>query len=426
MSREIRVVAALIEATPGRFLVQQRLPGKSRALLWEFPGGKVESGETDAQALVREAREELGVRLEVGEERFSVRHAYQDLTVDLHLYAARIVEGTPAPLGAHALRMATRGGDAGHAILRGGPAVAPAARVGGGGQAARVIRRTLQLVPGIGPWREKDAWARGLETWDTVRTGGAAVLGKKLHAELLAGIERTEEALDRSDLAALARLVPAREHWRLWPLVADEALCLDIEADGVGERQRPTVAGCLDAHGLATFIDGRNLRRAARNGWASARVWVTFNGASFDLPVLRHAFPGLPGRCSTWTSSRSAGASVWGAGSSRPRTGWGSPGLRHLRGRSGMDAVLLWRAYHATGDIEALRFLVEYNLYDAFQLRAVADHAFNRAAERLHWPDRVVPWDRGVVLYDLSRLLLALEPSAHDLARAESLRALET
>jgi len=107
VSREVRVVAALIETAPGRYLVQQRLPGKSRALLWEFPGGKVEPGETDAQALLREAREELGVRLEVGAERFAVRHAYPDLTVELHLYAARIVEGTPAPLGAHALRGAT-------------------------------------------------------------------------------------------------------------------------------------------------------------------------------------------------------------------------------------------------------------------------------------------------------------------------------
>jgi len=107
VSREVRVVAALIETAPGRYLVQQRLPGKSRALLWEFPGGKVEPGEADAEALIREAQEELGVRLEVGRERFAVRHAYRDLTVDLHLYDARIVEGTAAPLGAHALRGAT-------------------------------------------------------------------------------------------------------------------------------------------------------------------------------------------------------------------------------------------------------------------------------------------------------------------------------
>jgi len=288
-----------------------------------------------------------------------------------------------------------------------------------------VIRRTFQLVPGIGPWREKDLWARGFETWEAVRAGGDAALGARLHAELRAGIERAEAALDCGDLETLVRMVPAREHWRLWPLVADEALCLDIEADGVGERQRPTVAGCLDVDALATFVSGRNLD-ALPGRLAGRRVWVTFNGASFDLPVLRHAFPELPEPVFHLDLKPLCRRIGLGGGlkSAEDRLGVARP--PHLRGRSGMDAVLLWRAYHATGDVEALRFLVEYNLYDAFQLRAVADHAFNRAAERLHWPDRVQPWDRGVVLYDLSRLLLALEPTRADLDRAESLRALQS
>ncbi len=287
-----------------------------------------------------------------------------------------------------------------------------------------MIRRTFQLVAGIGPWREKDLWARGFDTWDAVRGGGEAALGARLNAELRAGIDRAEAALDRGDLAALVRMVPAREHWRLWPLVADEALCLDIEADGVGERQRPTVAGCLDVDALATFIDGRNLD-ALPDRLGGRRVWVTFNGACFDLPVLRHAFPGLSEPVLHLDLKPVCRRIGLGGGlkSAEDRLGIARP--PHLRGRSGMDAVLLWRAYHATGDVEALRFLVEYNLYDAFQLRAVADHAFNRAAERLHWPDRVQPWDRGLVLYDLSRLLLALEPTAADHARAESLRALD-
>jgi uncharacterized protein len=287
-----------------------------------------------------------------------------------------------------------------------------------------VIRRTFQLVPGIGPWREKDLWARGLEGWEAVRSEGAAVLGHTLHDSLCAALDRAEAALDAGDLPALVRMLPGREHWRLWPLVADEALCLDIEADGVGERHRPTVAGCLDADGLWSFVEGRNLdvlpERLARR-----RVWVTFNGAAFDLPVLRHAFPGLPRPVLHLDLKPLCRRIGLGGGlkSSEDRLGIARP--PHLRGRSGMDAVLLWRAYHATGDVEALRFLVEYNLYDAFQLRAVADHAFNRAAEHLHWPDRVQPWDRGVVLYDLSRLLLALEPTAADCARADALRALE-
>lgn len=287
-----------------------------------------------------------------------------------------------------------------------------------------MIRRTFQLVPGIGPWREKDLWARGLEGWQAVRSGGAAVLGHTLHDSLCAALDRAEAALDAGELPALVEMLPAREHWRLWPLVADEALCLDIEADGVGERHRPTVAGCLDPEGLSTFIHGRNLD-ALPARLAARRVWVTFNGSAFDLPVLRQAFSGLPRPVLHLDLKPLCRRIGLGGGlkSAEDRLGIARP--PHLRGRSGMDAVLLWRTYHATGDVEALRFLVEYNLYDAFQLRAVADHAFNRAAERLHWPDRVQPWDRGVVLYDLSRLLLALEPTAADCVRAEASRSMD-
>ena len=108
-SPTVRVVAALIESDtePNAFLVQQRLPDKSRANLWEFPGGKVESGETDQQALARECREELDVELNVGERVWGTVHQYPDLVVQLELYRARIVSGKPKPLGAQALKFAT-------------------------------------------------------------------------------------------------------------------------------------------------------------------------------------------------------------------------------------------------------------------------------------------------------------------------------
>ncbi|MFP2927674.1 (deoxy)nucleoside triphosphate pyrophosphohydrolase [Pyxidicoccus sp. 3LG] len=107
--RTVRVVAALIPRPEdgNRFLVQQRLPGGSRALLWEFPGGKVEAGETDEAALARECREELDVELAVGRRLWEGRHTYPDLTVELVLYAARLVKGEPKPLGAHALAFQT-------------------------------------------------------------------------------------------------------------------------------------------------------------------------------------------------------------------------------------------------------------------------------------------------------------------------------
>ena len=109
--RAVRVVAALIPQ-PGqgsRYLVQQRLPGGSRALLWEFPGGKVEPGESEPQALARECREELGVELQVGRRLWAGRHEYVDVTVELVLYAAQLVSGQPQALGAHALAWLTPG-----------------------------------------------------------------------------------------------------------------------------------------------------------------------------------------------------------------------------------------------------------------------------------------------------------------------------
>ncbi len=86
------VVAALIREN-GRFLICQRPENKARALLWEFPGGKVDPGETGEQALIRECAEELGVILEVGEVCSRVTHQYPDLQVRLTLYHARIITG---------------------------------------------------------------------------------------------------------------------------------------------------------------------------------------------------------------------------------------------------------------------------------------------------------------------------------------------
>jgi 8-oxo-dGTP diphosphatase len=105
--KRIEVVAALISDDQGRYLAQQRPAHKARGLLWEFPGGKVEAGESDAQALVREGREELGVELEVDTQVWSTVHDYPDLRVELRLHRARILQGEPRPLDAHAIRFLT-------------------------------------------------------------------------------------------------------------------------------------------------------------------------------------------------------------------------------------------------------------------------------------------------------------------------------
>ena len=88
------VVAALIWQG-NKFMICQRPAHKARGFLWEFVGGKVETGETKEQALIRECREELAVRLSVGDMFVEVVHEYPDLTVHLTLFNAAISEGEP-------------------------------------------------------------------------------------------------------------------------------------------------------------------------------------------------------------------------------------------------------------------------------------------------------------------------------------------
>ena len=91
------VVAALIWQGE-KFMICQRPAHKARGLLWEFVGGKVESGETKEQALIRECREELAVTVSVGEIFMDVTHEYPDLTVHLTLFHAVIADGEPQML----------------------------------------------------------------------------------------------------------------------------------------------------------------------------------------------------------------------------------------------------------------------------------------------------------------------------------------
>jgi 8-oxo-dGTP diphosphatase len=87
--RTIRVVAAVLEEE-GRYLITQRRATAVLPLMWEFPGGRVEAGETDAQALKREVLHRLGADIDVGKLISFVSHPYEHYVVDLFLYECKL------------------------------------------------------------------------------------------------------------------------------------------------------------------------------------------------------------------------------------------------------------------------------------------------------------------------------------------------
>ena len=99
MTRIVLVSAVALIDADGRILLAQRPPGKTMAGLWEFPGGKVEPGETPETALIRELYEELGIDTQTAclAPMTFASHAYADFHLLMPLFACRRWQGVAQP-----------------------------------------------------------------------------------------------------------------------------------------------------------------------------------------------------------------------------------------------------------------------------------------------------------------------------------------
>ncbi|OLP53726.1 NTP pyrophosphohydrolase [Rhizobium rhizosphaerae] len=104
--RLVLVAACALVDGDGRILLAQRPEGKSLAGLWEFPGGKVEAGETPEETLVRELEEELGIRTKIAclAPLTFASHAYPDFHLLMPVYVCRRYEGLPQGREGQALK----------------------------------------------------------------------------------------------------------------------------------------------------------------------------------------------------------------------------------------------------------------------------------------------------------------------------------
>lgn len=104
MTSSIRVVAAALYDTHGRVLIAERPPGKDMAGRWEYPGGKIGLGESERDALERELREELGVRVTSARHLMTLAHDYGDRHVELSMWIVERYSGAVGSLDGQRLR----------------------------------------------------------------------------------------------------------------------------------------------------------------------------------------------------------------------------------------------------------------------------------------------------------------------------------
>src|SRR6187549_1820549 len=153
-----------------------------------------------------------------------------------------------------------------------------------------MLTSTFQLAAGLGPRREQQLWQAGVARWNDYLAApgrGPSAADRALRAALA----RAREAFAARDVEQLAEQLPSAQHWRLFEAFGEDAAYLDIEtSDDVVGCAGISAIGILDRSGPRLWLAGRDLEHFGElaQGWS---MLVTFNGLSFDLPILRRAFP---------------------------------------------------------------------------------------------------------------------------------------
>jgi mutator protein MutT len=99
-----KIGVAVIWNRSGQILIDKRKVGGAMGGLWEFPGGKIEAGETVADCIIREINEELGIEITVGEHLISIEHTYPTFHITLIVHNCEYISGTPQPIESDEIR----------------------------------------------------------------------------------------------------------------------------------------------------------------------------------------------------------------------------------------------------------------------------------------------------------------------------------
>jgi len=243
-----------------------------------------------------------------------------------------------------------------------------------------VLEHTFLHIQGIGAKTERALWARGVRTWHDYLARPEPQLPVARDRLVREELERSLE--NRGDVDYFNRRLQSRESWRLFGDFRPGTAYLDIETSGGYEGfDEITVIGLYDGVSTQTFVNGVNLE-AFEIAVAEYDVVVTFNGACFDLPYIRQAFPGItlpPAHIDLRYVLRRLGFS---GGLKAIERRMGLARESGIEGMDGLEAVRLWAAYR-NGDRAALDRLIRYNTADIVNLEPLMETGYRWLMEGL-------------------------------------------
>lgn len=240
-----------------------------------------------------------------------------------------------------------------------------------------MLQRTFCHLDGVGVVTERKIWAAGARTWEEFLAAASLPVFKTRLPALQAALRDDLKRLDDGGADHLAEhlsdRLPPSEAWRLFLAYPDRTAYLDIETDGTPASE-VTVVGVYDGHEARAYVQGANLHEL-ENDLARFKVLVTFNGRSFDAPVLeRNLGLTLPKIHVDLRCVLTALGLTGGLKACEKRYGLDR---EELDGADGYTAVRLWRAYDRYNDREALETHLAYNAADILSLEVLLAHAVN-------------------------------------------------
>jgi len=187
-------------------------------------------------------------------------------------------------------------------------------------------------------------------------------------------LEEAAVFLESGETSYFSRLLPSREHWRIYDEAKDTATCLDIETDGLGAGARVTVVGIYRNGRSTILVRGQDLTREnLANALKGSRLLITFNGSSFDLPMLAREFPFLLSGLPHFDLRHGCARVGLHGGLKSIEKQMGMKRAQELEYVTGEQAVYLWYAWERRGNPNALNLLKRYNEEDTRNLAPIAE-----------------------------------------------------
>ncbi|MBI2573440.1 ribonuclease H-like domain-containing protein [Candidatus Woesearchaeota archaeon] len=240
-----------------------------------------------------------------------------------------------------------------------------------------MIRHSFIFLPSCTPLREQKLWAAGIKDWATFRKL-PKIKGINPERKILydTSLKVADEALQQGNSSYFVGKMPLIHAWRFYDYFRDQTCFVDIETDA---NKVVTVVGISNYYHTNQFVKGMNLTRdALRRELAPYKLIITFNGAAFDLPILRKeyglelAIPhiDLKPLCAQFKLMGGLKEVERILNLKRPTHLYGNP-------------IDLWKAFHASRDKEYLDLLLHYNAEDIENLKGIMEHIWKLKKEQM-------------------------------------------